>query len=355
MKKSILFISSLVILVFLLTGGKILYDGGYFRSIETLIPGDYIMIEGVFGPEDLVADHETGLVYISSDNRRARLRGEDVRGGIYVLNIKDDSPQAERIKLDLPIEFNPHGLSFYKGPLGQKRLFVINHRTNGHFVEIFDVKGKSLKHIESFTGPEMHSPNDIVAVGIRSFYFTNDHGREEGMKRLLGDVFRTGPASIGYFDGKNYRIVAHGLNYANGISLSADGDYILVTETTGKKITAYEREFTTGILKEVFSAFLNSGADNIDLDERGKIWVASHPNLIAFMGHAKKSSKASPSELFSMDFSPEKGFHNITLEFSDKGKLFPGISTGLHYRGKLLLGNVFEPQLMLIDLAKTAK
>ena len=36
--------------------------------------------------------------------------------------------------------------------------------------------------MKSLTSPELKSPNDLVAVGIRAFYFTNDHGIEQGVK-----------------------------------------------------------------------------------------------------------------------------------------------------------------------------
>jgi arylesterase/paraoxonase len=322
---------------------------GAFRSFDEK-PGLGFFIQGIAGPEDLTIDFETGYLYVSSDDRRARLNDRPKQGGIYRLDAGQDVPEFRKISPDLDFEFYPHGISLYRAALGIKRLFVINHRSSGHFIEIFDVKDSGLVHLESISSPELYSPNDIVAVGLRQFYFTNDHGPEMGFSRLLGDLLRKGTASVGYFDGNAFRIVESGLNYANGINLSADGNYLLVAETTGKKITAYEREFVSGKLKKLHEKKLNTGADNIELSEDGTILLACHPNMLAFIRHASNPSRYSPSQVLSLKFIPEEGFYDVREVLTESGKHFSGSSTAARFDNRMFVGNVFEPLIWVVEL-----
>jgi len=52
------------------------------------------------------------------------------------------------LKADFAEEFNPHGIGLWIGKNG-KSLFVVNHRQDGHFVEIFGFKDNRLIHRES--------------------------------------------------------------------------------------------------------------------------------------------------------------------------------------------------------------
>ena len=328
---------------------KVLYDFGAFRS-PTNSYTESQLIEGIKGPEDITIDYDRGILFISSDDRRARLRGKEVKGGIYAINLKDKSLTPKKLSPPLEFEFNPHGISLYKGALGITRLFVINHRSTGHFIEIFDYKNGELRHLESLTGPELKSPNDLVAVGIRAFYFTNDHGKELGFKKLLADLLKQGTASVGYFDGKSYRIVVDDLNYANGITTSLDGDIVFVSETTGKKISAFERSYTNGTLEFKHSLDLNTGADNIEVNEDGSLLIACHPNMLAFMRHAKDRKNNSPSQVLHLSYNSDNGFENLKEILIDDGKSLSGSSTAAFHDGRLFISNVFDPKLLVLEL-----
>jgi arylesterase/paraoxonase len=350
MKKRLLLIFGLILGILLLLTLKALYNFGAFRNPTTSYTNS-LLIEGIQGPEDITIDYERGILFISSDDRRARMQGKEVKGGIYTINLIEESLTPKKISPTLEFEFNPHGISLYKGALGIARLFVINHRSTGHFIEIFDYRNGQLRHLESLTGPELKSPNDIVAVGIRAFYFTNDHGLEQGFKRLSSDLLKKGTASVGYFDGKSYRIVAENLNYANGINTSQDGDIVFVTETTGKKISAFQRSYTNGTLSLLHSLDLNTGADNIEINEDGSLLIAAHPNMLAFMRHAKDIKNNSPSQVLHLTYSPKTGFENLKEILTDDGKLLSGSSTAAFHGGRLFISNVFDPKLLMVEMS----
>ncbi|MFZ6664255.1 SMP-30/gluconolactonase/LRE family protein [Peijinzhouia sedimentorum] len=349
MKKRLLLLIAVIFGIIILLIVKVLYDFGAFRNPANSYTSS-LTIEGVKGPEDITIDYDRSLLFISSDDRRARMLGKEVKGGIYSIDLKSESLIPKKISPSLDFEFNPHGISLYKGALGITRLFVINHRSSGHFIEIFDYKNGQLRHLESLTGPELKSPNDLVAVGIRAFYFTNDHGIEQGVKRLMADLLKQGTASVGYFDGKSYRIVADQLDYANGINTSQDGDIVFVSETTGKKISAFQRSYTNGTLELLHSMNLNTGADNIEINKDGTLLVAAHPNMLAFMRHAKNQKKHSPSQILHFSYSSIDGFLNVNEILTDDGKNLSGSSTAAYHGGRLFISNVFDPKILVVTM-----
>jgi arylesterase/paraoxonase len=186
-------------------------------------------------------------------------------------------------------------------------------------------------------------------VGIRSFYVTNDHGPEQGTNRFLADLLRKPTASIGYYDGESFRIVAKELRYANGIQISPDGSFVLVAETTGKQVRAYRREFVSGKLEEVYRIQLDSGLDNLEWASENELLIAAHPNMLAFMRHAQSASKTSPSQVISIKFHPDEGFFEPIELLKASGKTFSGSSTAATFRNQVYIGNVFESGIWVVS------
>ena len=119
-------------------------------------------------------DEATGQVFISTFDRRGWYAGDGdafPRGGIYMLDLGDRTPDAKLVSPDAPAEFSPHGISLWRGPDGARRLFVVSHRSDGgEYVEMFDVGDDgALFHTESVSFNAMYSPNDVAAVGERQF------------------------------------------------------------------------------------------------------------------------------------------------------------------------------------------
>lgn len=345
--RNILFLAIGLSLLGLILFG-VLLPFGAFRTASDYPDLGYFL-SGIHGPEDLTIDQERGWMYISSDDRRARLAGEESRGAIYLANLLKGSITIEKVSPELPFEFNPHGISLYKSSLGIERLFVVNHRSSGHFVEIFDVKAGNLTHLESISAPALYSPNDLVAVGIRSFYVTNDHGPEQGISRFMADLLRRPTGSVGYFDGQSFRIVVRELRYPNGIQVSPDANFIIVAETTGKKIRSFRREFVSGRLQQIHQLNLHTGLDNLEWVSEEELLIAAHPNMLAFMRHAQSASKPSPSQVLSLKFHADKGFYEPGEVIRASGKTFSGSSTATAFGNRLYIGNVFEPAIWVVD------
>jgi len=119
---------------------NILQAAGVYRELAYEYDGTCLTIEGVIGAEDIQIDHQTGLAYISNQDRRKYQAGTPEPGFIAVLNMAEPRPEPVRLDHgDVP-DFYPHGISLYRMDDGGLRLFVISHPPEQpHRVEIFDV------------------------------------------------------------------------------------------------------------------------------------------------------------------------------------------------------------------------
>ena len=77
--------------------------------------------------EDVTFDAETGLVFVSTHDRRLDTMAPG--NGIYVF--EPNAPETLRlVSVDAPADFRPHGISLYRE--GETaRLFVVSHPASG--------------------------------------------------------------------------------------------------------------------------------------------------------------------------------------------------------------------------------
>lgn len=330
---------------------RFLSAAGYFTGIRQEIAADCRAIEAVSGPEDIAIDHERGLAYVSAYDRRAVMSGADgsqaVRGGIYVIDLKE--PAADWVLYPVtpaePARFRPHGISLHAGPDGARRLFAVNHPAGGsETVEIFDVaEDGSLSHAKSVTDLHFISLNDVVAVGPDSFYATNDHGTRPGLMRTIGDGLLLRNANVVYYDGTEARVAADTIAFPNGINVSPDGKTVYVASTIGMSMYVYARDAATGELTGADHVRLGTGVDNIDVQPDGTLLIGAHPKLLDFVSHASDPSALSPSQVVRIE-PGEKKAATIYLDF---GEEISGISVAAGYGDKMLLGQVFEPRVLV--------
>lgn len=348
MKKKMWIVYALLAAV-LYAVGSTLIAAGVFRSINPISAGTVTVYSGIYGPEDMDLDERTGKLYISSANRWRTQRGLPAdEDGIWVLDV--DSATAPRRMADTYAgELHPHGISlFTSGP--EPLLFVVNHNPQGNFVEVFRIANDTLVHQRSIADDNLCCPNDVVAVAPDKFYVTNDHGSPRGFSRTLEDYARLPYASLMYFDGQTFSVAADGMRYANGVNTNADGTRVYVAATTGRNLLTFERDASSGKLNLIHNLPLKSGVDNIDVDEDGNLWIAAHPKLLAFVAHAKDSSKLSPSQV--LRITPKDGNnYEVTEILMDDGQGLSGSSIALRHKDQLFVGGVFQPRILRITLA----
>lgn len=326
---------------------NIIPASGIFAGLKPTLIDECRRVDIFPGTEDVTIDEELGVAFISADDRRATFAGSPVQGGVYVLKL-DGADRVMKASPDSFGEFHPHGLSLFRGEDGRKRLFVINHTLrNGDRVEIFDVGlGGALLHVDSVAFPEMTSPNDLLGVGPRSFYVTNDRGFQDGVMSTLEAYLALPFSSLAYFDGQEGRIVARGLTYANGVNMSADGSKVYVSEFLRRRIGVYDRNAETGALKKAKSIGVNTGPDNIEVASDGALWIGGHSKVFDFLKHAEDPAAIAPSHVIRVD--PETGDRTDVL--IDTAGVINASSVGAVSGKTLIVGAVFDDHVMVCPL-----
>jgi arylesterase / paraoxonase len=348
--KVTLILTGLVVILLAGFGVKTFYNAGEFREVSPHFQGQCQTVSGVLSSEDITIHPRTGMAFISSDDRRPWFHGHPGKqGAIIGYDLKDRNKGPVNLTQDFSREFHPHGIGLFIGPDGQTRLFVVNHTQKGHFVEIFDYEPGRLTHRESIHSPLMHSPNDVLPVGPRSFYVTNDHGYTSSWGKKMEEFLQLFQSYVLYYDGRGFRKVAENLAYANGINASLDGKTIYVAETVGRRINIYDRDMENGSLRLKSRIDLGTAPDNIEPDEKGALWIGAHPKLLTFVKYSKDPAVPSPSQVLKV--TPEKnGNPKIEEIYLNSGRPLSGSSAAAVFGKTLLIGSVFDDRFLVCQM-----
>ena len=321
---------------------------GVFDPLVPHFAGSCTVVPGPPGPEDIAIDRQAGLAYLSSDDRRAYRHGTDLPGRIYRLDLSKPASAPQALAGTEQISpFHPHGISLFRTDRDQVLLFVVNHTVPGqpragHSVEIFAVSEDGLRHLDTIANLLFRSPNDIAAVGPRQFYLTNDQGYLDGMGMRLERFFGLANSDVVYFDGQVASVVLNELAFANGIQFDARTDRVLITETRADSLRIYRRTSADGSLSFDQAVEVGRGPDNIDIDEQGHIWIATHPNMVKLLAHASSPQALSPSRVVRLE-SDGTGLEDV---YVGSGEELSAASIAAVHNGEMLLGAVFESKLL---------
>ncbi|WP_417465431.1 SMP-30/gluconolactonase/LRE family protein [Kordiimonas sp.] len=328
-------------------------DGGAFKTIEPHFEGTCTAVHGVVGAEDITVDHTSGFAYISSHDRREWMRTGESEGGIYRYRPGSMAAPLE-IAHDMEMPLHPHGISLWKNPNGgPDRLFVVNHpnKTEGDVtmdnagsqVEVFEVMDDRLRHIRSVKPDEGFSLNDVAADGPDSFYATIDKGSKTQLGKTLETFGRLARGGIARGNEFTATRIMGDLVYPNGIQVSGDGRTVLVAETTGSRILAYDRA-DDGTLSLKAEMDTGTTLDNIEWGEDGSIWIGAHAVALKFPGHAKDGANRSPSQVLRLTFDGE-AFEMEEIYLND-GEPLSGSSVAAPAGNRFLIGGVFDPLIL---------
>jgi arylesterase/paraoxonase len=338
-----------VLILFIL---NTLYSAGVFKTLKPHLEGTIKTIYTTMpGTEDMDIDYQKGLLFISSTDRWEQLKGKPVEGGIYLLQL-DSGIAPRKLSTTYKGVFRPHGISFFSKE-GGDYLFVVNHRSDDDsYVELFQFKNDTLFYKKSFSDRLLFSPNDVVGVDSNQFYVTNDHGTKKGKGRMAEDYLRLPWSYLLYYNGAQFTKAYKGLTYGNGVNVSNDGSKLYVTHTTGRELLTFSRNKQTGELKLLDKLNLESGLDNIHVDDEGNLWIASHPKMLKFIGHAKDSINKSPSQVFKLTPATNGTDYTVEEVYLNEGEQLSGSSVAVQYKNELLVGVVFDHKVLRATLTK---
>lgn len=199
-------------------------------------------------------------------------------------------------------ELRTHGLSIWENPTDSSLiyLFFVNHRRGGSVIEIFThtLGTTVLDHVETAAHPLIRTPNNLVPIGPRTFYTSNDHRHRKGFWRVIEEFGRMPWGNVVLWDKGEAQVVADGIRSANGMASSPDAKYIYVNAVVGTETLVYERQQNNSLLliDRVKIGFLD---DNVDVESNsGDLYITGHTHLIKFLQHAKDPvGSRSPSKV----------------------------------------------------------
>ncbi|XP_071325093.1 serum paraoxonase/arylesterase 2-like [Trachinotus anak] len=305
-----------------------------------------------YGSEDITI-LENGLAFISTGLKYPGMPSSDVTGKIFSLDLQDSrmKPVELRMPRNFDLEsFNPHGISVYTDSSDDAiYLFVVNHPQHKSQVEVFRFveEDHSLVYLKTIKHELLYSVNDIVAVGVDSFYATNDHYfSHEILKGLVEPLLAQPWTNVVYYGPKDVKVVSEGYYFANGINISPDKRHIYVADLFDHNVHVLERK-EDNTLASVKSVAVGSLCDNIEVDpETGDLWLGCHPNgWKAFMFDPKDPPGSEVIHIQKIHSDQPV----VTQVYEDNGHVIMGSSVAATYGGKLLIGTVFH-KAMVCDL-----
>lgn len=338
------FILAVLILLSFLTI-RLFIQQGEFQTIKA--QSDYACkaIDAPFGPEDMIADYDNGLLYVSASARPAHDDWFKIAGGIHRLDMKTDATKILPIKTDFKQKFRPHGISLIALEDGSKRLFAINHtEAKQSSVEIFEVVGEQLQHIKTINGA-FGNLNSIVAIDGERFYATQD-GSARGLSPSINGILGLEYAEIIYHDGQQSHVVADGFAYANGIELSADGRQLYVTDMLNRTLEFFDRDVETNALSKTGDLYMDAGVDNIRRNQDGSFFIGGHPKMFTTLFYQMGLADISPSVVFHAVPPKDGEGGELRVVYLDDGLQFSGASGAVSYGDKMFVAAIRDNHIL---------
>ncbi|EST06210.1 Six-bladed beta-propeller, TolB-like protein [Kalmanozyma brasiliensis GHG001] len=336
--------------------------------------------------EDMWMHRDSGLLYLACSDIPGRLAWTpaidnlDVSGRpnndyIAILDTKKTGPYASRITKVKPVSFtdtlNLHGISVYEVPAKSAelkptlRIFLNNHRppidpvtktvmdatkvgANSTF-ELFETTlGESrMRHIRTYVGEAIRTPNRPAAAGPDSFVFTNDHSVKTGAKRVLDFILPR--SDLGFCDKSGCKIAAPGpYPYPNGVVRSSkypNRFYVPASADPNIRVFELQADNTLTLIDVIHTGY---PADNLTVDDEDNIYAACFPNVPKLLAKFKDPyHKHSPSTVLKISKNVGKDSFfgkkwNVEKLFEDDGSGMSGATTALwdEKNGGLWLGGV---------------
>lgn len=225
-------------------------DGPLARN--TLLRKAELLARGqVSGPEDVALD-ELGRVYAGTlDGKLVRIDGQ---GQLETLATTGGRP--------LGLAFDEYG-----------RLLVADAQRGLLSV---DVDGEVRVLTREAKGQPFGFTDDVSVAPDGRVYFT-DASTRFGYRNYMLDLLDMRPSGrLLRWTPRQGRaeVLVGNLHFANGVSVSPDGSYLLVSETWKYRILKYHILGPRAGEVEVFADNLPGFPDNLDIDDQERVWVA---------------------------------------------------------------------------------
>ena len=320
---------------------------GAFAVNDTLTAASAIDLGAHEGPEDVAVGHD-GALYAS------------VASGTIV-RIDRESGQVSEFAhtggRPLGIESSPDGsLLVANGYLGIQRISSL---------------GEVTVLLDAMDGEPLAYPDDLAVASNGVIYFSDASTKFGALAwkgsyeaSLLDILEHGGHGRVIAFDPRSgdARVIVEGLNFANGVAISADDRFLLIAETGTYRILRHWLLGPDAGTTEVIIDNLPGFPDNINNGEDGRYWVgliaprdskldglSDKPflrkvvqRLPAFLRPAAVPS----SHVVAID-----GDGNVQMSLQDPGARFPAMTGVCETGQRLYLTRLFGHELPYLDKA----
>jgi hypothetical protein len=125
----------------------------------------------------------------------------NVMGTFFVLHFTNST--VVPLKIKGLANFHAHGLGIVQGE-SSMIVAAVNHAIEGDRIELFDyIPGSDeIVHYETATSDLLYSINDVIPIGRRSFYATNDSKYVKGIMFYIEKMFAMAWSHVVYRDSK---------------------------------------------------------------------------------------------------------------------------------------------------------
>lgn len=318
---------------------------GFFRVIEPEFNGKIIKKVPIKGAEDIMVSIQDSFALISATDRANISNKKNKDGGLFLIDLKSDYYTPIPLTNSLDIAFEPHGISFFKKD-SMYHVMAINHAEEGHAIEVFELSENRMIHQRTLRNSSMIRPNDLVMIDENRFYFTNDHGYTEGIGKLMEEYLGLAVSNVVYFDGENYREVADGIAYANGINFDKKRNLMFVASPRHFLVKVYAKQ-EDGSLSFIEDIPCGTGVDNIEFDEQDNLWIGAHPNLMRFNAYSSGKKETAPSEVIKISYQG-KGDYTIEKIYIEEGDEMSASTVAATFKDLILVGNVMDEEFLIL-------
>jgi len=297
------------------------------------------------GPEDVTGGPD-GLIYAATaDGVIIRLRSDGSSVEVF----------AETGGRPLGIEFDADG-----------NLFVANAYLG---IQKITPDGSVHVLVDTYDGQRIEYANDLAVAANGKIYFSDASSKfsadESGGSyeaSLLDILEHGGHGRIFEFDPASSKtvVIADGLNFANGVAISDDQQYLLFNETAHYRVWRYWLGGPRKGQREVIIDNLPGFPDNINNGLNGKFWiglVAPRNDLLDQLSNKpwlRKVTQRLPAFLRpkaepSSHIIAITGDGQVLMNLQDSAATVPALTSAFETRDAIWLSSLFGNRLARID------
>lgn len=160
---------------------------------------------------------------------------------------------------------------------------------DGSHVLVADVFGGAIYRVELSSGAtekvyqHAYGINSAIRDSKGAIWFTQStrNSPEEGEPRLWAAIDKPLPDGallrLGMVDGKpagRAEVIVDSLRFANGVAIDEAGGRLYLSETMAERVLSYRVDLAAGRVSERAVLVDSTGADNLELDGEGHLWIA---------------------------------------------------------------------------------